>query len=201
MLMKNKHFFCWSAIIVLDAIFMYFVMAQGMHDLYRENSWAENLQALLLIIAFIIFSISAYQHSGRERIFSAFLGMICFAFFFREIDFDRIAGMPSFIVFMLAGQGRGFFFAIILCLMALIVKDYKHYFTHIKAYLCNPVVIYLCVLAPAMLVFSHVFDRKIWMLEYRVFYEELAEMTAYCFMLCSAIFSVETLHKLKQDTA
>lgn len=199
--MNRKHIICWSAIAVLDAIFIYFVIAKGFDDLYRENSWAENLQVVILAIAMVIFAITAYKQTGRERILASLFTMICFAFIFREIDFDKIDGMPSFLVYMLAEDGRGFFLAIILGLLANLSRDIKFYFQHFKTYITSPVVFYFCLLAPFMLIFSDLFDQKRWMVDHRVFFEELAEMTAYCFMLCSAIFSAESLHKLKQQTA
>ena len=193
----QKHLFCWLSIAVLDAIFAYFVIVEGIDELYRENSWAENLQVVFLAIACVIFARSAFLSGGRERILCSFFAMICFAFIFREIDFDKIDGMPSMIVFMLAGKGRGFFFAIILVLMGFILADLKYYLRHFKRYVLSAPVLYLCILAPSMLVFSHLFDRKIWLLEHRVFFEELAEMTAYCFMLCSALFSFSALQQVK----
>ncbi|MCK5882001.1 MAG: hypothetical protein KAG18_09000, partial [Sinobacterium sp.] len=67
-IMRNKHIICWSAILLLDAIFCYFVIVQGIDDLYRENSWAENLQVLILGIACVIFAKTAYQETGREQV-------------------------------------------------------------------------------------------------------------------------------------
>ena len=199
-IMRNKHIICWSAILLLDAIFCYFVIVQGIDDLYRENSWAENLQVLILGIACVIFAKTAYQETGREQVLSSFLAMLCFIFIFREVDFDKIDGMPKFVVFMLAEDGRTFFWAITLGLLANLLRDIKHYLRHFKLYISSASIVYLFLLAPFMLIFSHLFDRQIWMVEHRVFFEELAEMTAYCFMLCSAIFSAESLHNLKQKT-
>lgn len=187
--MKPKYLISVGILAVLNIALIYLVVFQGASYLYKENSWIENLQVLFLSVACGIYFVSAINQEGRNKVLCLFFTLICFTFVFREVDFEDIEGLPDFLVFMLAGHGRAFFFTLMLGLLVMIGRDIKFYWQNKWLYLRSPVIVYLCMLAPFMLIFSFLFDKKIWMIDHRVMFEELSEMTAYGFILASSMYS------------
>ncbi len=184
------------ALLLMNGFLTYLVVFQGAEYIYRENGWVENLQVLLLVVASMIFALSSRQQKGVHRTICYFFSLLCFVFMFREVDFERIDGMPSFIVFMLAEQGRTVFFLGLLVLLVLMLKEIKFFWAHKAQYFQLPMVWSIIIAALMLIIFSHIFDRKIWMIEHRVFYEELSEMTSYYFILIASLFSFQELQNV-----
>jgi len=194
---STLHAIALGVLALIVASLSYMVMGLGMASIYTENSWVENAQVAILCIACAIFFIDAQGLSGRHKTLCYFFSMLCFAFMFREVDFDRIDGMPDFIVFMLAGKGRTFFFIILLALLALMLRDIKIYWASLTQYLRCSVVVYIGIAALMLIIFSTAFDKKLIVIEHRIFFEELSEMTAYYFILLASLFAKPALRVIQ----
>ncbi len=121
----------------------------------------------------------------------------CFIFVFREVDVDKF-DVPQFIIFLLAEEGRVIFFVAYFALIAMLAKEYHHYWSYKDIYLRSNFFMYLSIAAFLLLVFSHAFDRKWVVVEHQAFYEELSEISAYYMLLVAALFSHSEMELFKE---
>lgn len=182
-------------IAIIDAVFIYLVKARG-SDIYIENHLIENLQCILLLLGSATYLVSAWRLQGRHRVVAAFFGILCFIFFFRELDVEDF-DVPQIFIFLLAdNRGRSVFFLAGLILLGQMFRDRRHYINHRQAYLRSDIFIYMAMAATFLLIGSEMFDHKWVRANPQALYEEVSEFTAYALMLVSALISRRVLLRL-----
>jgi hypothetical protein len=187
-------------IALIDAVFIYLVKVEG-SQIYRENHLIEDLQCVLLLLGCAAYLVSAWRLQGRHRTQTAFFGILCFIFFFRELDVEDF-DVPQIVIFLLAdNRGRSIFFLIGFALLGLMGRDYRHYLAHRATYLRSDIFIYLAMAALLLLVGSQMFDRKWVYTNPQALYEEVSEFTAYYLMLVSGLISRRVLQGLPSESA
>ena len=187
-----------AILIVLNLTLAFMVLVNNDEFIYKENSWIENIQVVMLLLSCLIFFISSLRLGGGEsRIMCASFSVLCFIFVFREVDVDKF-DVPQFIIFLLAEEGRVIFFVAYFALIAMLAKEYHHYWSYKDIYLRSNFFMYLSIAAFLLLVFSHAFDRKWVVVEHQAFYEELSEISAYYMLLVAALFSHSEMELFKE---
>lgn len=186
MAQSRRHLALFLLLAIVNITLCYLVIGLDMDFIYAENSWMENIQAIILIICSCVFAYRAFQFSDRHKYIAFLFAILCFTFAFREVDIDRL-DMPKWLIFMLAEEGRGFFFLVAFFFLGMILKDSKHYFRNLKVYVKSTLALYITVSALCLILLSEAFDKKILNITYRVFFEELSELVAYCLLLATAL--------------
>ena len=186
------------SVLLIDLVLVYLVIFQHAESLYRENSWVENMQVGFLAIGCLLYFVSAMRLNGDHRIVCLFFSMLSFIFMFREVDVDKL-DVPRVVIFMLAEQGRAFFFLILLGLLFYELRKFSYYWRNRRYYLSSSIFIFIATAALLLIIFSTAFDQKLIRVEHRIFYEELSEMTAYLMMLGAALFSRKDLNWIAQQ--
>lgn len=191
--LNPRNSFYLAVVALLDIALCYLVVIKDAATIYRENGWMENMQVGFLAIACVLFFVTALRLESRHRMVCFFFAMLSFIFMFREVDVDKF-DVPQFLIFMLAEQGRSFFFIILLGILGWEIKNFSHYWRNKSIYMASSSFIYITVAALLLIIFSHAFDRKLIMIEHRVFFEELAEMTSYLMILGAGLFAYKDLN-------
>lgn len=196
-----KHFFTLRNVffllllLLVNGIFSYLVLFKG-SDIHRENNLLENLQAGTLFLACVIFAAAATGLKDRHRWMAAFFSILCFIFFFRELDIEKF-DVPQGIIFLLAdNRGRSVFFIAAFAVLGVLVKHHRYFTAHRRTYLTSDMFIYTALSAVLLLVFSQMFDRKWVHVEQYILYEELSEFSAYYFLLVTAVISLREFKKI-----
>lgn len=175
-----------SLVLIANLLFWYLAIGQEMSFLYEENSWMENIQVGLLLGSSLMFASSALSKEVSARVLALFLALLCFIFSFREVDVDELA-VPTWVIFLLAEEGRAIFFGMALVLLALLVRHASYYLAHGIRYLRSSLGIYCLMAAILLVVLSGAFEKDLFGSRYHVFYEELSELLAYCMLLAAAL--------------
>ncbi len=195
--MTPRNAIVMAILIVLNLTLVFMVLVNNDEFIYKENSWIENIQVVMLLLSCLIFFISSLRLRGQSRIIFASFSVLCFIFVFREVDVDKF-DVPQVVIFLLAEEGRVIFFVTQFVLIAMLVKEYHHYWSYKDIYLRSNFFTYLSIAAFLLLVFSHAFDRKWVVVEHQAFYEELSEISAYYMLLVTALFSHSEMELLKE---
>ena len=95
----------FTALLVVGAWATYSVFILGDDSVAEENASIENLQNLFLLTASLFSLVSAFFRSKRERAVQLFFAVLFYAFFLREVDFEKL-GLAEELVFLFYGTGR-----------------------------------------------------------------------------------------------
>ena len=170
----------------------YLAIGRGMDFIYEENSWMENIQAGVLLVSCVVFAFAGFALRGKHRALALFLAVLCFIFSFREVDVDEL-GVSTWLIFLLAEEGRAIFFLVALFLLVLMLKDAKYYLDNRRLYLRSPLGIHLVQAAILLVVLSRAFEKDLFGFRHHVFYEELSELLAYCLLFATSLDLVKVL--------
>ena len=195
---RLSYFVSFTVLMVINSVLSFLVIGLGMDWLFRENNFLENTQVILLITAGVVFLSAAIKLQGRHQFIAYFFTVLSFIFIFREVDFDRIEGMPSMLVWLLADEGRVVFFVLLLLPLLMILKDIKYYWLNLRTYLCSSWVGYLSISAFLLIVMSYVFEKRVLDVAYYVLFEELSEMSAYYLMVAAALALMSSLNAIEK---
>ena len=168
----------------------YFVMFLGHAHLYAENGLMENLQVVLLCIAFVGFAHAAISTDYANETLPSFMTLLVFAFVFRELDVDQF-NVPESVIFLFAGDGRALYLLPLIGLLLRLVFHCRHYIQYAGYYLDKRSIRYIILAALCYAVFGEVFDKKYVPIEHSDFWEESFELAA-AMLLCATSFGVLT---------
>ena len=170
----------------------YLAIGRGMDFIYEENSWMENIQAGALLVSCVVFTFAGFALREKHRRLALFLAVLCFIFSFREVDVDELE-VSTWLIFLLAEEGRAIFFVVALILSALLLKDAKYFLVNRMLYLRASLGIYLVQVAILLVVLSRAFEKDFFGFRHHVFYEELSELLAYCLLFAASLDLVKAL--------
>jgi hypothetical protein len=163
-------------------------------QLYQENGLMENLQALCLFIAALLFVFAAFTLTSANRYVMCMFATISVALMLRELnveDFD----LPEVIIFLGAGKGRSFLLLPLLISWFFMFKQRGYYSHHFSLYIRTPFAIY-GILAFVAVLCSEPFDKKMIMIEHRMFFEEMFELAGYYLYAIAALLATPSLSRL-----
>ena len=88
----------------LNGLFACAVIEYELHHLHDENSLLENAQALILGAGTAWFALTPRHDPARDLVYRS-LAVLCFSFFLREVDVERLA-IPDILRTLGSGSGR-----------------------------------------------------------------------------------------------
>ena len=184
--------------VIANLVVVASVIASGLHGVHAENALFENIQAVCLIFAALLYALSSFGNKSIDRIELIGLALLCFSFSLRELDIELV-GLPTLIEQFLVGKGRT---ATLLVLwsgyLALLFRQPIGLFDLIKRQFDSGLVGYLLI-AACLLVCGAVFDRGILMPNHPQLYEELLEVNAYLLLFIPAAKAIIAVVRKPQD--
>ena len=184
--------------VIANLVVVASVIASGFHGVHAENALFENIQAVCLIFAALLYALSSFGNKSTDRLELIGLALLCFSFSLREIDIELV-GLPPLIEQFLVGKGRT---ATLLVLwsgyLVLLLRQPIGFVDLIKRQFDSGLAAYLLI-AACLLVCGAVFDRGILMLNHPRLYEELLEVNAYLLLFIPAAKAIMTVVRKPQD--
>jgi len=157
--MKENEWKKYGALMLIGAqiIILIHLLLNANGNLFEENGWFENSQAVTYLGAFALGASVLFRPSGFERWLAGFLSLTYLAFFLREVDLTEFH--PSAILdFLAAGTSKD---VLVTCLfVGLFIRlfsKYANYLTHIRSIMKCPVTL-LSLAGCLLLVAGHVFE-------------------------------------------
>lgn len=170
-------FIAWAA---------YAVFYQNYVRIYAENGLIETAQAVLLIVASLVYMVTAVTDKRSDKLIIMFCSLLCLSFFLREIDLEKM-NVPSALIFVGSGIGRNTllviaFLAIIICAL----REYACYKQAAFSFLKSRAG-YLLIAGGVFLWVGDFFEVVSPIERHNVFIEEINELVAYVLILLSSI--------------
>ncbi len=165
----------------MNALFAYDVILFEHHEVHGENALLENLQAMFLGLATMLFLVPTNSNNANKCLNKAF-ALLCFSFLLRELDLEYL-GLPALLVQLGTGTGRTVLLAALWTLVVYgfvrDVQDKPHFLRQLlRSYKFAAMIVVLVLLA-----ISAVMDKELLAVSPARLYEELAETNAYFLML------------------
>jgi hypothetical protein len=177
----------FSALIAADLLFYYQVEIIRNVKIFKENQLLENMQALLIFIAGLSYAQAVLYVRKCHRLLPLGGALLSVSFLLRELDVEKF-DVPRWVAFLFgSGIGRNTLLVCLWLMLAVfLVKNHKH---------CLPVALGLlthrtglfAILCGLLLIIGSLFENQVFNVETYQFYEELAEMNGYYFLLLSSL--------------
>jgi hypothetical protein len=186
-------YFIFSLMMLLSVILAVQVIIFDQAYLYGENELMENIQlGLLLTVAIVFFRLigekhwSSVEHSAPSLMLLSNLGAaLSISFIIREMSCKETE--IDWLIFFVDGQGYKLLMLLIWVPLLLKAFKFKHeYISIVKKSILSSTALFLMA-AVVCLTVSALFDKEIIVVEYFRFYEEIAEINGYGFMLLAAM--------------
>ncbi|HJM65244.1 MAG: hypothetical protein CMN05_11495 [Roseibacillus sp.] len=197
--LDRRNLIVLSVLLSGNLVLWYLAIGRGMDFIYEENSWMENIQAGVLLVSCVAFAFAGFALREKHRVVALFLAVLCFIFSFREVDVDEL-GVSTWLIFLLAEEGRAIFFLVALVLLVLMLKDAKYYLGNRRLYLRSSLGIHLVQAAILLIVLSSAFEKDLFGFRDHVFHEELSELLAYCLLFAASLDLVKALREIERKT-
>ena len=191
---------------VLSLILSWSVMQQGLVMLYDENHMMEHLQLALILVAGVIFWRSNWcemdevspQTRRQLRWLALTASALMFSFFVREMSVKQ--SDIEWLVYWVDGSGFKILMALIwLPLLVILSRNFSSYWMLLRQSFFSPFFL-MAMAALALLIVGAVFDKEIFKPEFFRFYEEVAELNAYAWLLASALAFERDMALTRRDT-
>jgi hypothetical protein len=194
--LDRRNLIVLSVLLSGNLVLWYLAIGRGMDFIYEENSWMENIQAGVLLVSCVVFASAGFALREKHRALALFLAVLCFIFSFREVDVDELE-VSTWLIFLLAEEGRAIFFLVALVLLVLLLKDAKYYLANRMLYLRSSLGIHLVQAAILLVALSRAFEKDLFGFRHHVFYEELSELLAYCLLFAASLDLVKALRGIE----
>ncbi len=157
-----------------------------LHDstIYAENGLLENMQALLLTVSSVLFLTPLVLQRKPVKLILLFCALLSCSFALRELDIERFP-VHNFLILIGSGTGRNIILSVAFAALLLYAGFRFSYYWHAGMTFLRSRSGLLLILAGLFLVIGTLFEKSDWMV-YHVFYEEISELYAYCFIAMSA---------------
>ena len=156
--------------------------------IYRENGFLENAQVVYLVLAGIVFFAASIKNGERAPLIPLFFSILCAAFIFRELDFERISDNAIVVAFA-SGLGRNIIMALLIAgVLCAALLRFKFYFAESLKWFKSKSGL-LFVLFGILVVAASVFEEaaKADIIAHGQFFEEYFETLAYCALFISGM--------------
>ncbi|MDR9500789.1 MAG: hypothetical protein RI601_03230 [Desulfurivibrionaceae bacterium] len=176
-------------------LFYLVVFLHATAHIFAENGPMEMSQALLLTTTAVIFLISWTGLEKHHKFVLLSCSLLCLTFLFRELDvadFD----IPHFLIVMGSGTGRNIILSTAwVCIAIGAFLNWQYYRGKLTLYFFSKTALLLMTGAGFLLVGAF-FDHEVIKVSYYKFYEELAELNGYYFLLLGALVSRASLQDI-----
>ncbi len=177
---------------IYNMILFYLVFRQATENIFAENGLMEMSQALLLATTAVIFLISWRQLEKHHKFVLLSCSLLCLTFLLRELDVADFE-LPHFLIVIGSGTGRNIILSTAWVFIAIgAFLNWQYYRGKITLYFFSKTGILLMIAACFLLVGAF-FDHEVIKVSYYKFYEELAELNGYYFLLLGALVSRASL--------
>ena len=175
--------------VVINLVVIASVIVSGQHGVHAENALFENIQAVCLVFAALLYAASSLGNRSTERVELVGLALLCFSFSLREIDIELI-GLPQFIEQALIGDGRtatllvlwsGYFAFLLRQAVELSILIKRQFDTGLSRYL---------LVSAGLLLTGALLDRGLITPDHPRLFEELLEVNAYLLLFIPAAKSI-----------
>lgn len=158
-------------------------------DLAAENGLYENMQAILILIAFILALMNTFAHKQKKLIYlSIGFALLSVGFFLRELELSDTE-FPSWLIYISSPTGSAIITTLIF--LPFIFYTLRHFVFAWQSSLCfmKSQYFWMMLLAASFLFMGGVFDREWLTDEYSLFFEEYFETAGY-YTLLWALFKM-----------
>lgn len=162
----------------------YQVFTLGSSKVYAENGLLENLQAVLLVSACMIFISAIIRGQRSDKLILFACALLCYGFFLRELDVQKL-DVPALLILLGSGIGRNLTLLLATLLVLVMAgRNARHYGRAIRAYLRLP--LFWLFVAAAVVLYSGDYFETADALQHHEFFEEGLELLAYGLILLAA---------------
>ena len=194
-----------GSVAILSLILAWSVMMQGLHILYDENHMMEHLQLVLILAAGVVFFRSDWCEmedvSPETRKHLRWLAItataLMFSFLIREMSVKH-SGI-DWLIYMVDGRGfKILMLAIWIPLLVILGRNFSVYWGLMKQVMGSHFFLF-AMMSMALLCVGAIFDKEILKPEFFRFYEEVAELNGYAWLLASALAFERNMAEEQQD--
>ena len=196
-----------GSVAVLSVILSWSVMKQGLVVLFEENHMMEHLQLALILASGVIFwrsnwcEMDEVKPETRQQLrwLALTATALMFSFFIREMSVKQ-SGIEE-LIYIVDGTGFKILMAVIwLPLLLMLGRNFSGYWRLMKQAVTTPFFV-MAMISLALLIVGAVYDKEIFKPEFFRFYEEVAELNAYAWLLASALAFEQDMVQASDDTA
>ena len=158
--------------------------------IYAENGLIENIQVLTLSIACLFFFLPIVRQKRNDKLFLLFFAFLCLACVLREVDIEDL-NVPNFLIVIGSGAGRNIILATgFFAIFSYSLSNVTHYKKVLRSFLSRCGIV---IVTAGILLFIGDFFEKVSLIQHRMFYEEMFELSGYVLILLVAfIYSKKT---------
>lgn len=161
-------------------------------QIYAENGILENLQAFVLFVAFIVFSLNAVVEKKPSKLILLTCSLLCYSFLLRELDVETF-NVPYLLQAIGSGTGRNATIAIaFFAILFYALRNFAFYKAAAVNFL-KTVPGTLLIMAGLCLIVGGFFE-DFYGMTHHVFIEEKLELLAYVLIMLSS-FTINTYMK------
>jgi hypothetical protein len=162
----------------------YSVYVLNQTTIYIENELLENIQVLTLSIACLVFFLPIVRQKRNDKLFLLFFAFLCLGSVLREVDIEDL-NVPNFLILIGSDAGRNIIlatgsFAIFSCSL-FNVTHYKKVLINFFLSRCG-----ILIVTAGLLLCIGDFFEKVSLIQHRMFYEEMFELSGYVLILSVA---------------
>jgi hypothetical protein len=187
---KNATSAILGAWLGFSSLACYLLFVENNTNVYAENGILETAQAVLLVLACILFLSSAIWEKGEGRLVILFCSLLCYGFVLREVDVETF-DIPDLLIMLGSGTGRNLSLAaglILLCLAALFAGMREQIRLGLNFARSQSGLLLLS--GCGFLLLGDVFEKQVFgSVPYHVFWEEMSELLGDVMILLSAVYS------------
>jgi len=164
-----------------------YLVLNGKNHIYAENGLIENIQVVILIIAYIVYLLTAALEKRSERLILIFCALLCYSFILREVDVERL-NIPYILISIGSGVGRNVTIFIAFAAIAYVaLRNYSCYKKVAIRFIKTNSGYFL--MAGGVFLFIGDFFEKHNLISHHIFFEEMFELSAYVLILLSSLTS------------
>ncbi len=156
--------------------------------IYTENALIENAQAIILALACVVFLIPIAIENRPDKLIFWFCSLTCYGLVLREIDVEKLSGVPDFLKIIGHGAGRNLSFIFgAIAIFYYASRNFAYYKNASVKFIKSAPSKLLC-LAIILVLIGEFLEKQSTVLHH-VYYEEFFELCGY-FAILSAAYTV-----------
>lgn len=195
---------CFS--LAFNAIALENFFRGGSSGFHAENGTLESLQASLLVLGCLLYSLSFFLGGGRlsaavdESWISRGSALLCLSFFVREVDLETLS-LPALLVIPWVGNGRTLTLCLLWGFFIFAMARSRASTTSLVQASIEQRLMHCFALAAVLLCSGAVFDRGLVGGDSARFFEELLETNAYMMLMLPLYWLLPTLRQSESQSA
>lgn len=173
-------------LILANLLIYYEAEIGGNTEIYKEDNFLENLQVLIIFISGVACSLAMINVQKDQRILPFIGALFSFSCITREFDIEK-HDFPQLMILLGSGWGRKILVTSLwLSVVFVLVRNNKRYLRMAVNLLATRTGLF-AITGGLFLILGTLFEEQVFDVKSYVFYEELAEMNGYYFILLSSL--------------